>query len=104
MTRRYSHLGPVCVPKGKPLSQETIVELWRANTLLGWGNIARHCGVVRATLYRAIEGGNVHMRTALAIERFAEQWKRGDDAFMASLGRRWSEKRRAAYERSRRAA
>lgn len=94
--RRYSHLGPVLKPKGRQLSRETLVELWRARALLGWSCVARACGVSRSTLYRALEGGNAHESTAQCIEQFAQRWKTADDAYMASLLRRWSEKRRAA--------
>lgn len=102
--RRYSHLGPVAMPKGRPLSHDTIVTLWDANKMLDWATIARTIGIGRSTLYRAVEGGNAHEMNAQAIERFAETWRTADIDARASMMRRWSEKRRAAHERKRRAA
>lgn len=104
MKRRYSHLGPVAMPKGRPLTHDTIVTLWDANKMLDWSTIARTIGIGRSTLYRAVEGGNAHEMNAQAIERFAVIWAQSDDMRRAAMMRRWSEKRRAAYERKRRAA
>jgi predicted DNA-binding transcriptional regulator AlpA len=83
--RRYSYLGPIIRPKGRPLSRDTILTLWHANQLLDWAKIARASSVSRSTLYRVIEGGYAHEPTAQAIERFADAWKRADDVAMAAM-------------------
>lgn len=94
--RRYSHLGPVCVPKGTALSNETLKTLYEARTLMGWKSIAHHCRISRATLYRLMCGGNAHALTIESVQRFAETWRSADDKTLAKFLRRWSERRRAA--------
>jgi hypothetical protein len=93
---RYSHHGPVAQPKGGAVSSATLKTLYDANKFLSWTSIARHCRVSRATMYRVMCGGNTHTLTVESVERFAEMWRNADDATIASLMARWSEKRKAA--------
>lgn len=93
MTRRYSHRGPVCLQMGKPLSSKTLKTLYRANRNgMRWGAMAGECLISRATLWRALCGGNTRAGTLTRIEWFAAAWKRVDDERIA----RESRKRRAA--------
>lgn len=82
---------------GRQLSNETLRTLRTANDIrVSWAEIARRCGIGRSTLYRLMCGGLARERTARAVEGFAERWRRADDAFVASMVRRWSAARRAA--------
>lgn len=105
MKRRYSHLGPVCVAHGKPLSVVPMRTLYKAHEMgVPWRAIARRCGIAYATLYRIMCGGNGHRETMRRIEDFADWWSNADDASIAELTDRWSTKRRDAHERKWRAA
>ena len=91
-------------PKGKPLPRETLMALFHVNQVLDWSAMARRIGINRVTLNRLLAEGRVKPPTAQKVERFIAAWKNADDTEIARMHRRWSEKRRAAYERKRRAA
>ncbi len=101
---RYSHQGPVCVPKGRPLSRDMLLTLYQASLVIDCAAIARRCRISRSTLYRALCGGNARASTLKRIENFSQMWKRLDDVGIASMQRRWTSKRRAADKRMRSAA
>jgi hypothetical protein len=102
MKRRYSHLGPVAIPHGMPLSASTMKVLRAVNDRgICWRLIADRCGVSRYTIYRALCGGNVRAATRESIRSFAHKWKRATEARDVKSMRRWSPARRAAHERKR---
>jgi hypothetical protein len=108
MRRRYSYRDAlVGRPNGEPLPQAIKRSLVRAIadgvTCL---SLAKHGGVSKHTLYRALRGGNVWPRTRERFERLVT-WLDGLNlrhrAMLAE--RRWSAARRAAgHHRKQRAA
>lgn len=97
--RRYSHLGPVAQPRGMPLSARTMKILrGMYDRGIGWRVIANRCGVSRATLYRALCGGNVTPDTRASVRNFTREWSRMTATRLAKDMRRWSPARRAAQK------
>lgn len=91
---RYSHLGPVKAAHGKPLARAITKTLRRLN-LDGapWEEIAECCQVSRATLTRAMAGGNVQPQTLQSILAYLEIIEREERAQAIAHARRY---RRAA--------
>jgi hypothetical protein len=101
MKRRYSHLGPVTQPHGKPLTRETLKALHDARAFMGWKLIADYCRVSRSTMWRLMCGGNAHELTREAVATFLLSLKDASPEAMAMMMPRWSDKRRAAHEKRR---